>query len=206
MGLLLPCTFPTAHCCYTWGLELFGVAGVGQRLGPGGSRPRAQPPAGPYLAQTRQSGTAQSCAVHLNGLPVLSRKLSRPERWGEGESPPGPEPWLALLAVPPTPLLPRPTSACSHSGLAFFLWPFVLMSSLLLALRMASQVTFLSSKASLFYGVRCPSSIWAPPISLPLPSRPFPHLLLPALSIGDSAKILHSSPHPRPVAPSTTRV
>ena len=44
---------PHRPLLYAWGPELFGVSGAGQRLGPGGSRPGAQPPAGPRLAVHR---------------------------------------------------------------------------------------------------------------------------------------------------------
>lgn len=42
LGLLLTRVSPPGHCYYTWGLQAFGVADAGQRLGPGGSGPQAQ--------------------------------------------------------------------------------------------------------------------------------------------------------------------
>ena len=53
MWLPLPCACPTGPVLCAWRSELFGVSGAGQRLGPGGSRPGAQPPAGPRLAVHR---------------------------------------------------------------------------------------------------------------------------------------------------------
>lgn len=140
----------------------------GQRLGPGGSGPRAQPPAWPHLAQTRLPGTAQSPAVRLNGLLVLGRKLSPagPQVVGvEG----GKWAWLrALAGLEGSPLL--------WPGLSHSLSPSVFTA---LAFGQASQVTFLSYRAIFFCGAHCPPFIWAP-ISLPLPSGPLPHLLMPS--------------------------
>lgn len=113
--------------------------------GAGGQWATGTAPAGPRQAQTRWSGPAQSPAVCLNGLLVLRRKLppalpARLREAGERDgSVPGPEPWLALQAVP---ALAQP-SICDH------LPPPAPapVSSLLLALWQASQVTFLGYKA-----------------------------------------------------------
>ena len=84
--------------------------------GAGGQWATGTAPAGPRQAQTRWSGPAQSPAVCLNGLLVLCRKLppalpARLREAGEREgSVPGPEPWLALQAVP---ALAQP-SICDH--------------------------------------------------------------------------------------------
>lgn len=160
MRRLLPCAFPTGHRCDTRGPKLFGVSGAGQRLGPGGSRPGAQPLAGPRLAQTRPSGHSQSPAVRLNGLPVLSRKRSAAHpagcgSWGRGEH--------AWPRAPAGPSLSWPS----------FCIPYY-VSSGLVALRRASQVIFPSSITSPLYGVHCPR----PPGLLhrpPLPGGPLPH-------------------------------
>lgn len=109
------------------------MARSGQRLGPGGSGPRAQPPAWPHLAQTRQPGTAQSPAVRLNGLLVLSRKLTtypagpggvggRGRKVGLAQSPG----WPQRQSSPP----PRP-SPHTHSGLTFYLAICLPVSSLI---------------------------------------------------------------------------
>lgn len=158
------------------GSELFGLAGAGQRLGPGCSGPRAQPPAGPHLAQTRRSGGAQSPAVRLNGLLVLSRKLSpahpacpREVRRGRG---------ACLAHSPGWPRRQHPT-AWPRPALPLA-WPSVticpLVSSLLQAVRQASPVTFLSNGALSFYSAHCPPYVWVLPISLPLLGGPLSHL------------------------------
>lgn len=110
---------PLATAVTLGGSELFGVAGSGQRLGPGGSGPRAQSPAGPHLAQTRRSGTAQSPAVRLNGLLVLSRKLS-PARLREVGREGGELSWpRALAGLASSSLLP------SLSQTLTLPWPFI---------------------------------------------------------------------------------
>lgn len=143
---------PLATAVTLGGSELFGVAGSGQRLGPGGSGPRAQSPARPHLAQTRRSGTAQSPAVRLNGLLVLSRKLSpaRLREVGRGRG-------AGLAQSPGWPCRQLPAAQSQpnpHSGLAFYLTICFPGSSLLLALGWISQV-ILSYRASPLW---CPLS------------------------------------------------
>lgn len=146
------------------------MARSGQRLGPGGSGPRAQPPAGPHLAQTRRSGTAYSPAARFNRLLVLSRKHL--PRWSTGGGGRGRAAGLAQSPCWPQrqpPTLARPSIP-----------PFVSQSLHCFWLGQASQVTFLSYRALFFCGSHHPPSIWSPPVFLPLPIGPLPHLLMPS--------------------------
>ena len=96
-----------APSCLVW---LVQVRGWGQ-----GQWATGTAPAGPHQAQTRWSGPAQSPAVCLNGLLVLSRKLSpaRPPHQAEGGGGEGRErAWPRALAG-------LAGSPCS--GLAFYL-------------------------------------------------------------------------------------
>lgn len=136
------------------GSELCSVTRSGQRWA-GGSGPWAQPSAWPHLAQTRRPGTAQSPTVCLNGLLVLSRKLSPTHPTG-----------LRVVGVDGGKWAwPRALAGLEGSPPLWFgyLSPSVFTA---LALGWASQVTFLSYKALFFCGAHCPPSIWAPPISL----------------------------------------
>lgn len=117
---------PASDLCFPYWLLLLHLGALSclvwlgqvRGWGPGGSGPRAQSPAGPHLAQTRWSGTAQSPAVRLNGLLVLSRKLS-PARLQEVGREGGEPAWpRALAGLAGSSLLP------SLSQTLTLAWPY----------------------------------------------------------------------------------
>lgn len=145
----LTCAAPSGHCCYTWGHRAVWCGWDRSEAGARGSGPQAQLQQG--LTGHKQDGLALHRALlsasmgslssagnsHPPALPTRLREVG--EREG---SVPGPEPWLASQAVPA------------------LVWPFIcdhlppplppIMSSLLLALRQASQVTFLGHRPLTF--------------------------------------------------------
>lgn len=162
---------------------------VGQRLGPGGSRPGAQPPAGPRLAVHRAplSISMGSLSSAGNAQPPA---LPAAGTGGRGEHAWPPSPGWAWRQLPTAwpPLAPS-LAWPSFCGPVFHVFRACGPQE-----GLASDLPELQNLTAL--GVRCPR----PPGLLrhpPLPGRPLPHPPLPALSVrrfGQDAPI--TSPHP----------